>query len=61
MEDRIGEEDEYEELADDQKVAIGKWFLLNAPPGQVSQVAKGHFSSPFFKQCFCGLSFIKKK
>ncbi|KAG0561511.1 hypothetical protein KC19_9G070000 [Ceratodon purpureus] len=40
MEDRISEEDEYEELADDQKVAIGKWFLLNAPPGQVSQVAK---------------------
>jgi hypothetical protein len=38
MEDRIGEEDEYEEP---EKVAIGKWFLLHAPPGQVSHVAKG--------------------
>lgn len=35
------EEDEFEELGDEQKVAIGKWFLLNAPPGQVLQVAKG--------------------
>ncbi|XP_073385241.1 F-actin-capping protein subunit alpha [Physcomitrium patens] len=34
------EEDEFEELGDEQKVAIGKWFLLNAPPGQVLQVAK---------------------
>ncbi|XP_073392615.1 F-actin-capping protein subunit alpha isoform X2 [Physcomitrium patens] len=43
MEDRIQgnlEETEYEELGDDQKVSIGKWFLLNAPPGQVLQVAK---------------------
>jgi len=40
MEDRIGE-DEYEELGEEQKVAIGRWFLMNAPPGQVLQVAKG--------------------
>jgi len=39
MEDRI-EEDEYEELGDEQKIAIGRWFLMNAPPGQVLQVAK---------------------
>lgn len=44
MEDRI-EEDEYEELGDEQKIAIGKWFLLNAPPGQVLQVAKGNKQS----------------
>lgn len=44
MEDRI-EEDEYEELGDEQKVAIGMWFLLNAPPGQVQQVAKGNKQS----------------
>lgn len=47
MEDRIQgnlEETEYEELGDDQKVSIGKWFLLNAPPGQVLQVAKGNVS-----------------
>lgn len=40
MEDRIGEDD-YEELGEEQKVAIGRWFLMNAPPGQVLQVAKG--------------------
>lgn len=39
MEDRIPE-DEFEELGDEQKVAIGRWFLMNAPPGQVLQVAK---------------------
>ena len=49
MEDRIGDDDEYEELPDDHKVAIGKWFLLNAPPGQVTQVARGDFPSRF---CF---------
>jgi hypothetical protein len=38
MEDRIGEEDEYEKP---EKVVIGNWFLLHAPPGQVSHVAKG--------------------
>jgi hypothetical protein len=58
MEDRIGEEDQYEEP---EKVAIGKWFLLHAPPGQVSQVAKGRFSSPIFKQFFCGLSFMEHR
>lgn len=43
MEDRVAEngEDEFAELGADQKVALGKWFLLNSPPGQVQQVAKG--------------------
>ena len=44
MEDRVAEngEDEFAELGADQKVALGKWFLLNSPPGQVQQVAKGN-------------------
>ena len=48
MEDRVADngEDEFAELGADQKVALGKWFLLNSPPGQVQQVAKGNPRSP---------------
>ena len=42
MEERIDEDEEnFAELDDDQRVALGKWFLLNSPPGQVQQVARG--------------------
>lgn len=56
MEDRIPE-DEFEELGDEQKVAIGRWFLMNAPPGQVLQVAKGNKKSCFYPDlCFCDVN-----
>ncbi len=45
MEERIAERDDeiegFEELSAEEKVAIGKWFLLKSPPGQIQQVAKG--------------------
>jgi len=45
MEERIAERDDeiegFEELSAEEKVAIGKWFLLKSPPGQIRQVAKG--------------------
>lgn len=42
MEERIDEDEkEFAELDGEQRVALGKWFLLNAPPGQVQQVARG--------------------
>ncbi|CAK9213704.1 unnamed protein product [Sphagnum troendelagicum] len=44
MEERIAERDDeiegFEELSAEEKVAIGKWFLLKSPPGQIRQVAK---------------------
>lgn len=36
--DRLEAEDE--ELSDEQKVAMAKWFLLNSPPGEIQYVAK---------------------
>jgi hypothetical protein len=45
MEERIAERDDeiegFEELSAEEKVAIGKWFLLKSPPGQIQQVGKG--------------------
>lgn len=29
------------QLTDDQKIEIAKWFLLNAPAGEIQYVAKG--------------------
>ena len=42
------------QLTDDQKIEIAKWFLLNAPAGEIQYVAKGllllfrFFSALFF-------------
>ncbi|RWV95855.1 hypothetical protein GW17_00041476 [Ensete ventricosum] len=33
--------DEPEELSDKQKAEIAKWFLANAPAGEIQYVAKG--------------------
>lgn len=34
------QEGDDEELSDEQKIALGKWFLLNSPPGEIQYVAK---------------------
>jgi len=38
----MAEEDEdYQELSNEQKKEIAKWFLLNSPAGEIKYVAKG--------------------
>jgi hypothetical protein len=69
MEERIAERNDeiegFEELSAEEKVAIGKWFLLKSPPGQIRQVAKGAFLDPFphfsppFSLLFSFLSFVR--
>lgn len=34
-------DEEETELNETQKKEIGKWFLLNSPPGEIQYVAKG--------------------
>jgi hypothetical protein len=41
------EEDGVLELEASQKVSLAKWFLLNSPPEQIQQVAKGVVSAIF--------------
>lgn len=43
----MAEEEEEAELSEKQKIEIAKWFLLNAPPGEIQYVAKGNFASIF--------------
>ena len=47
---------EEEELSEEQKVSVAKWFLLNSPPGEIQYVAKGStFLLPFFHTVFLSL------
>lgn len=42
-----GEEEDAVELEAEHKVSLAKWFLLNAPPEEIQQVAKGEASTVY--------------